>query len=119
MGEMASVSFPSRPTQPTTLQHQRQHRTLRTQKGVLPYALYWSLCPVSAALASIIRMDSIATSYATQTQTRGLVPASRKGMSEMASLSSTHPVSSNSTWRQLKGKFYINLPQMLPLGGSI
>jgi len=30
---------------------------------VLPYALCYSLCPVSAALASIFRMDSIPTSY--------------------------------------------------------
>ena len=33
------------------------------QKDVLPYALCQLLCPVSAALASIFRMDSIPTSY--------------------------------------------------------
>ena len=43
--------------------NQRQHRTLHIQKDVLPYALCWLLCPVSAALASILRMDSISTSY--------------------------------------------------------
>ena len=41
----------------------RQHRTLHIQKDVLPYALCYLLCPVSAALASIFRMDSIITSY--------------------------------------------------------
>ena len=41
----------------------RQHRTLHTQKDVLPYALCQLLCPVSAALASIFRMDLISTSY--------------------------------------------------------
>ena len=40
---------------------QRQHRTLHLQKDVLPYALCQLLCPVSAALASIFRMDSIST----------------------------------------------------------
>ena len=44
--------------------NQRQHRTLHIQKDVLPYALCESLCPVSATLASISRMDSISTSYA-------------------------------------------------------
>ena len=43
--------------------NQRQHRTLHIQKDVLPYALCQLLCPVSAALASIFRMDSISTSY--------------------------------------------------------
>ena len=38
---------------------QRQHRNVRVQEDVLPYALR----PVSAALASIFRMDSISTSY--------------------------------------------------------
>ena len=33
--------------------NQRQHRTLHIQKDVLPCALCWSLCLVSAALASI------------------------------------------------------------------
>ena len=42
---------------------QRQHRDLHIQKDVLPYALCKLLCPVSAALASIFRMDSIYTSY--------------------------------------------------------
>ena len=50
---------------------QHQHRTFRrmccpthcVQKDVLPCALCWLLCPVSAALASILRMDSISTSY--------------------------------------------------------
>ena len=46
--------------------NQRQHRTLHIQKNVLPYALCWLLCPVSAALASFSRMDSIATSYLVQ-----------------------------------------------------
>ena len=43
--------------------NQRQHRTLHIQKDVLPYALRWLLCPVSAALARIFRMDAISTSY--------------------------------------------------------
>ena len=43
--------------------NQRPHRTLHIQKDVLPYALCWLLCPVSAAFASIFRMDSISTSY--------------------------------------------------------
>ena len=43
--------------------NQRQHRTLHVQKDVLPYALCEILCPVSAALASLSRMDSISTSY--------------------------------------------------------
>ena len=43
--------------------NQRQHRTLHMQKDVLPYALCYLLCPVSADLASIRRMDSISTSY--------------------------------------------------------
>ena len=30
--------------------NQRQHRTLHIQKDVLPYALCYLLCPVSAAL---------------------------------------------------------------------
>ena len=42
---------------------QRQHRTLHVQKDVLPHVLRYSLCPVSAALAVISRMDSISTSY--------------------------------------------------------
>ena len=42
--------------------NQRQHRTLHIQEDVLPYALCYSLCPVSAALASIFQMDSISTS---------------------------------------------------------
>jgi len=51
--------------------NQRQHRTVHIQKGVLPYAVYWLLCPVSAALASIDRMDSISTSYfVPETKTR-------------------------------------------------
>jgi hypothetical protein len=33
--------------------NQRQHRTLHIQEDVLPYALCWLLCPVSAARASI------------------------------------------------------------------
>ena len=37
------------------LEKQRQHRTLHVQKHVLPCALCWLLCPVSAALASIFR----------------------------------------------------------------
>ena len=28
--------------------NQRRHRTLHVQTDVLPYALYWLLCPVSA-----------------------------------------------------------------------
>ena len=43
--------------------NQRQQRTLRVQKDVLPYVLCW-LCPVPATLASISRMDSISTSCA-------------------------------------------------------
>ena len=43
--------------------NQRQHRTLHIQENMLPYALFVLLCPVSAALASIFRMDSISTSY--------------------------------------------------------
>ena len=43
--------------------NQRQHRTLHVQMDVLSYALYRLLCPVSAALASIFRMDSISTPY--------------------------------------------------------
>ena len=43
--------------------NQPQHRTLHIRQDVLPYALSWLLCPVSAALASIFRMDSISTSY--------------------------------------------------------
>ena len=42
---------------------QRQHRTLHIQKDVLPYALCLLLCPVSAALASMFRMDLVSTSY--------------------------------------------------------
>ena len=45
------------------LNNQRQLRTLHIQKNVLPYALCWLLCPVSAALASFFRMDLISTSY--------------------------------------------------------
>ena len=44
------------------LNNQRQHCTLHVPQDVLPYALCWLLCPVSAALASIFRMDSISTS---------------------------------------------------------
>ena len=43
--------------------NQRQHHTLHIQKDVLPYAMRYLLCPVSAARASIFRMDSISTSY--------------------------------------------------------
>ena len=43
--------------------NRRQHRTLHIQKDVLPYALCWFLWPMSAALASIFRMDSTSTSY--------------------------------------------------------
>ena len=39
----------------------RQHRTLHIQKDVLPFSLCKLLCPVSADLASIFRMDSIST----------------------------------------------------------
>jgi len=42
---------------------QRQHRTLHIQKDVLPDALCQLLCPLSAAPAGILWMDSIATSY--------------------------------------------------------
>ena len=48
--------------------NQRQHRTLRIQKEVLPYALCQLMCPVSAALASMFQMDSISTSYKTGMQ---------------------------------------------------
>ena len=43
--------------------NQRQHRTLHVQKDVLPFTLCELLCPVSAALARIFRMDSVSTSY--------------------------------------------------------
>ena len=43
--------------------NQRQHRALHIQKDVLPYALRKFLCPVTAALASVFRMDSTSTSY--------------------------------------------------------
>ena len=45
------------------LPNNQRHRTLHIQKDVLPYALCYLLCPVSAALASIFRIDSISTSY--------------------------------------------------------
>ena len=38
--------------------NQSQHRTLHIQKDVLPCALCLLLCPVSAALASIFRMEA-------------------------------------------------------------
>ena len=43
--------------------NQCQHCIVHLQKDVLPNALCYLLCPVSAALASISRMDSISTSY--------------------------------------------------------
>ena len=43
--------------------NRRQHSPLHTQKDVRPHALWKLLCPVSAALASIFRMDSISISY--------------------------------------------------------
>ena len=43
--EEIGILFPS---------NQRQHRTLYIQKNVLPYALCYLLCPVSAALSSIL-----------------------------------------------------------------
>ena len=43
--------------------NQRQHRTVNIQKNVLPYALCHLLCPVSAALASIFRLNLISTSF--------------------------------------------------------
>ena len=43
--------------------NQRQYLTSHVQKDVLPYALCSLLFPLSAALASIVRMDSISTSY--------------------------------------------------------
>ena len=43
--------------------NQGQRCTLHIQKNVLPYGLCKLLCPVSAALASIFKMDSISTSY--------------------------------------------------------
>jgi len=43
--------------------NQRQHRTVRIHKDVLPTALRYLICPVSATRASISRMDSISTSY--------------------------------------------------------
>ena len=36
---------------------------MHIQKDVLPYALWYLLCPVSAALADIFRVGSISTSY--------------------------------------------------------
>jgi len=46
-----------------SLNNQRQHPTFHILKRVLPYALCLSLSPVSAASASIFRMDSISPSY--------------------------------------------------------
>ena len=43
--------------------NQRQHRTLHIHEDVLPYALCWVLHPVSAALASSVRFDSISTAH--------------------------------------------------------
>ena len=43
--------------------NQRQHSTLHIEKDVLPHALCQLPCPVSAALVSFFRMDSISTSY--------------------------------------------------------
>ena len=43
--------------------NQRQHRNLDIKKNVLPCTLCYLLSPVSAALASIFRMDSNSTSY--------------------------------------------------------
>ena len=43
--------------------NQRQQRTLHTLEDDLPYVLCYVQCPVSAALASIFRVDSISTSY--------------------------------------------------------
>ena len=51
--------------------NQRQHRTLHIQEDMLPYAVCELLCPVSAALASISRKDSIFTSYASRVRYRG------------------------------------------------
>ena len=42
--------------------NQRQHRRLHVQQDLPPYAFCYWLCPVSAALAKISRMDSISTS---------------------------------------------------------
>ena len=41
--------------------NQRQHRTLHIQKDALPLASCQLMCPVSAALASIFRMDPLPT----------------------------------------------------------
>ena len=43
--------------------NQRQHHTVHVQTDVLPHASCYLLCPVSAVLARIFRMDSISTSY--------------------------------------------------------
>ena len=37
--------------------NQRQHHTLHIQMYVLPYALCFLLCPISAALASTVWME--------------------------------------------------------------
>ena len=42
---------------------QRQHRALQIHEDVMPYALCQLKGPVSAALASNFRLDSISTSY--------------------------------------------------------
>ena len=67
------AALPTRETPPILLvrrdisilspNNQRQPRTLHIQEDVLPDALCKQLCPVSAALASISRMDSISSSY--------------------------------------------------------
>ena len=66
--------------------NQRQHRTLHIQEDVLPYALCKLLCPVSAALASIIRMNSISTSYA---QPQALSPEASTTNPELLNLNPT------------------------------
>ena len=58
--------------------NQRQHSTLHIQEDLLPYVLCYLLCPVSAAPASMFRMDSTFTSYVLHSRTRsGCFPIGR------------------------------------------
>ena len=65
--------------------NQRQHRTLRIQKDVLPYALCSLLCPVSAALPGIFWMDSITTSCQTTPHQSQMSADGELGQNEPAS----------------------------------
>ena len=59
---MICISFPN---------NQHQQRTLHVKEDVLPNALCLLLCPVSAALASICKIDLIYTSYTTKKKVTG------------------------------------------------